>query len=156
MRIGAVTGAPGDGGYNPSSSKVGLIQPHQGPVAPLVRGGENAAAEEAASRAVELLETLPPSRPLAVAYRVRAHLRMLDRDNAVAIRWGRKAIGLARRLKDDATRAAAENVVGSAMLVDGNEDGRAHLERSKAIAAAADKVRITENEDYERQYPARG
>lgn len=105
--------------------------------APLVRSGENAAAEEAASRAVELLETLPPSRPLAVAYRVRAHLRMLDRDNAVAIRWGRKAIGLARRLKDDATRAAAENVVGSAMLVDGNEDGRAHLERSKAIAEAA-------------------
>lgn len=105
--------------------------------APLVRSGENAAAEEAVSRAVELLETLPPSRPLAVAYRVRAHLRMLDRDNAVAIRWGRKAISMACRLNDNATRAAAENVAGSAMLVDGNEDGRAHLERSKAIAEAA-------------------
>ena len=101
---------------------------------PLVRSGRNAAADETSRRAIEVLEALPPSRQLANAYRVQAHLRMLDRDCAVAVRLGRKAIELAGRFHDDITIAAAENVIGSALLVSGDDDGLAHLQRSIALA----------------------
>jgi ATP/maltotriose-dependent transcriptional regulator MalT len=104
---------------------------------PLVRSGRNAAAEEASRRAIELLESLPPTRQLAAAYRIQAHLRMLDRDRQMAVRFGRKAIELGTRFQDDATIAAAELVVGSAMLVTGDEEGRPHLDRSLALARQA-------------------
>ncbi|MDR6287680.1 DNA-binding CsgD family transcriptional regulator/tetratricopeptide (TPR) repeat protein [Inquilinus ginsengisoli] len=104
---------------------------------PLVRSGRNAAAEEASRRAIEVLEALPPTRQLAAAYRIQAHLRMLHRDREPAVRWGRKAIALATRLGDEATIAAAENVVGSAMLAFGDERGRPHLDRSLALARRA-------------------
>lgn len=104
---------------------------------PLVRGGQNAAAEDVSRRAIEVLESMPPTRQLAAAYRTQAHLRMLNRDGLVAVRWGRKAIELATRFHDDATIAAAENVVGSAMLHSGDEGGRHHLDRSLALARQA-------------------
>ncbi|MGL4961801.1 MAG: ATP-binding protein [Inquilinus sp.] len=104
---------------------------------PLVRSGRNAAAEEASRRAIEVLEAMPPTRQLANAYRIQAHLRMLHRDRRPAVRWGRKAIELATRLGDDAIVAAAENVFGAAMLVFGNERGRLHLERGLALARKA-------------------
>jgi DNA-binding CsgD family transcriptional regulator/tetratricopeptide (TPR) repeat protein len=104
---------------------------------PLVRSGRNAAAEEASRRAIEVLEAMPPTRQLAAAYRIQAHLRMLHRDREPAVRWGRKAIGLATRLGDEATIAAAENVVGSAMLAFGDKRGRGHLDRSLAVARRA-------------------
>lgn len=104
---------------------------------PLVRSGRNAAAEEASQRAIETLEAMPPTRQLANAYRIQAHLRMLHRDRRPAVRWGRKAIDLATRLGDDAIVAAAENVFGAAMLVFGNERGRLHLERGLALARKA-------------------
>jgi DNA-binding CsgD family transcriptional regulator/tetratricopeptide (TPR) repeat protein len=104
---------------------------------PLVRSGQNAAAEDASRRAIEVLESMPPTRQLAAAYRTQAHLRMLDRDRPVAVRWGRKAIELATRFQDDATIAAAEMVVGSAMLVAGDEKGLPHLDRSLSLARQA-------------------
>jgi DNA-binding CsgD family transcriptional regulator/tetratricopeptide (TPR) repeat protein len=101
---------------------------------PLVRSGKNADAERASQGAIDVLETLPPTRELAVAYRVKGHLRMLDRDRAAAVRWGNKAIGLAARLQDHATVAGAEMVVGSALLVAGDDRGRPHLDRCIALA----------------------
>ncbi|HEX2115011.1 MAG TPA: AAA family ATPase, partial [Alphaproteobacteria bacterium] len=101
---------------------------------PLVRSGQNAAAEDVCRRAVAVLERMPPTRQLAAAYRVQAHLRMLDRDRSAAVRIGRRAIELAARFQDDAVTAAAEMVVGSAMLVAGDDRGRPHLDRSLAIA----------------------
>jgi DNA-binding CsgD family transcriptional regulator/tetratricopeptide (TPR) repeat protein len=104
---------------------------------PLVRSGQNAAAEEASRRAIEVLESMPPTRQLAGAYRIQAHLRMMNRERTAAVRWGSKAISLAARFQDDATIAAAEMVVGSAMLVAGDERGRPHLDRSLALARRA-------------------
>lgn len=103
---------------------------------PLVRNGRNRAAEEAILRAVEILETLPPSKELASAYRVQAHLRMLDRDHNAAVSIGAKAIDLAQQLDDQETLAGAEQVVGTAMLVTGEDAGRPHLDRCIAIAEA--------------------
>ncbi|CAN7516731.1 AAA family ATPase [Bosea sp. LjRoot90] len=104
---------------------------------PLVRSGQNAAAEDASRHAIEVLETQPQTRELAAAYQVQAHLRMLNRECLVAMRWGRKAIELASHFHDNATIAAAENTVGSAMLVVGDERGRPYLDRSLAIARQA-------------------
>jgi DNA-binding CsgD family transcriptional regulator len=104
---------------------------------PLVRSGQNAAAEDASRQAIAVLEAGPPTPQLAAAYRIQAHLRMLDRDRGPAVAWGRKAIELATRLGDDADVAAAEMIVGSAMLVDGDEGGRPHLDRSLGLARQA-------------------
>jgi DNA-binding CsgD family transcriptional regulator/tetratricopeptide (TPR) repeat protein len=103
---------------------------------PLVRSGHNAAAEEASRQAIEVLEAMKPTRQLAAACRMRAHLRMLDRDRAPAVHWGRKAIELATRFDDKATIAAAEMVVGAAMLVSGDDSGVAHFNRCLALARA--------------------
>jgi DNA-binding CsgD family transcriptional regulator len=105
---------------------------------PLVRGGRNADAEETSRAAIEVLETLPPSRQLANAYRIKAHLTMLDRDCPAAVRLGQQAIALAERFDDRITIAAAENVIGSALLVSGEEgEGMAHLQRSIALGHEA-------------------
>ncbi|MCC7045740.1 MAG: hypothetical protein IT562_03420 [Alphaproteobacteria bacterium] len=99
--------------------------------------GRNAEAEESCRQAIDVLAAMPASRELAAAYRIRAHLRMLDRDRTQAVRWGRKAIALAKRLDDGATIAGAEMVVGSAMLVAGDDRGRAHLDRCIELAHQA-------------------
>ena len=105
---------------------------------PLVRSGRNAAADETNRRAIEVLESLPPSRQLANAYRVQAHLRLLDCDKALAVRLGKKAIELARRFDDVATIAATENVIGSALLAGRRSTrGSAHLQRSIAPGRAS-------------------
>lgn len=101
---------------------------------PLVRDGQNQAAEEACRQAVSLLEPLPPSRQLASAYRIQAHLRMLDRDRDAAVAIGTKAIDLARSLDDRETVAAAQLVVGAAMLVSGDDAGRPILDACLAAA----------------------
>jgi DNA-binding CsgD family transcriptional regulator/tetratricopeptide (TPR) repeat protein len=103
----------------------------------LVRAGRNAEADEICGRAVEGLELLPASRELALAYRTRAHLRMLDRDTAEAIAWGEKAIAMAQQFRDADTLAAATNTVGTAMLLGGDARGRAMLEESLALAREA-------------------
>lgn len=104
---------------------------------PLVRSGQNAAAEEASRRAIEVLGVMPPTRELAAAYQVQAHLRMLNRDCLIAMHWGKKAIELASRFDDKAIIAAAENTVGSALLVSGDERGRPYMDRSLAFARQA-------------------
>lgn len=104
---------------------------------PLVRAGRNAEAEATSLRAIEVLERLAPSRQLANAYRIQAHLTMLDRDCPVAVRLGHQAIALAQRFDDKVTVAAAENVIGSALLVSGEEEGLAHLRRSIALGRDA-------------------
>jgi len=104
---------------------------------PLVRGGRNAEADQTSRRAIEVLQELGPSPQLANAYRVQAHLRMLDCDKAVAVRLGKQAIELAKRFNDTVTITAAENVIGSALLLSGDDDGLAHLQRSVDLARDA-------------------
>lgn len=103
---------------------------------PLVRSGHNAAAEESSRQAITLLEAMPPTREFAAACRMQAHLRMLDRDKAPAVQWGKRAIELATRFDDKATLAAAELVVGAAMLVSGDANGLPHFNRCLALARA--------------------
>jgi len=103
----------------------------------LVRAGRNAEAEDASRRAVRVLQSQPPGRSLARAYRIQSNLRMLNRDRAESVRWSRRAIALAERVGDRLTVIAAYNTMGAAMLVYGDDRGRVHLEHSLALAREA-------------------
>lgn len=103
---------------------------------PLVRNGNNSAAERAIENAVNLLEPLGETKDLAQAFRTQAHLRMLDRDRDNAVAIGLKACAIAARLGEREILAGAEMVVGAAKLVFDDQDGLIHLERSRAIATA--------------------
>ena len=93
-----------------------------------------AEAERYAMEAVDLLETLPPGRELAMAYANMSHLRMLESDTASAVLWGGRAIELGERLGDFETVSYALNNVGSAELTGGDAGGWAKLERSLQLA----------------------
>jgi DNA-binding CsgD family transcriptional regulator/tetratricopeptide (TPR) repeat protein len=104
---------------------------------PLVRSGRTAAADETCRRAIAVLEAESPTRQLANAYRIQAHMMMLDRDCRAAIALGRQAIALAEQFDDNTIVAAAENVIGTTLLVSGDETGLGHLQHSIALAGAA-------------------
>jgi len=96
--------------------------------------GRHAEAERYGLAAVELLETLPVGRELAMAYANMANLRMVESDTAQTALWGERAIELAERLDDSETLSYALNSVGTAQLEDDDDRGWAQLKRSLAIA----------------------
>jgi DNA-binding CsgD family transcriptional regulator len=100
----------------------------------LVGMGRNAEAEQVSRAAIAVLEPLAATPELALAYRMQAHLRMLNRDFAEAIRWGEQAINLAERFGDRNVLTMAYNSVGSALMFSDFERGCAYLERSLALA----------------------
>jgi DNA-binding CsgD family transcriptional regulator/Tfp pilus assembly protein PilF len=88
---------------------------------------------------VSTLEPLEPSPELAMAYSNLAQLRMLADDNADALHWGTKAIGLARELGDRETEMHALNNVGTVLAAAGDlVEGQARLTQSLDLALASD------------------
>ncbi len=96
--------------------------------------GRSAEAEQYAAQAVAVLESLPATAELAMAYSNMAQLRMLAADVAEAVVWGHRAIALAERYGDVVTVVHALNNIGTAELQAGDATGRATLERSLALA----------------------
>ena len=99
--------------------------------------GDGTEAEAEARAAIRLLEPLPSSPELAMAYSNMAQLRMLAGDVAGTREWGARAIELAERLGYTDVLVHALNNVGSAELSGGSIDGAAKLERSLQLAADA-------------------
>jgi DNA-binding CsgD family transcriptional regulator len=99
--------------------------------------GDGTGAEAEARAAIRLLEPLPSSPELAMAYSNMAQLRMLAGDVAGTREWGARAIELAERLGYTDVLVHALNNVGSAELSGGSIDGAAKLERSLQLAADA-------------------
>jgi DNA-binding CsgD family transcriptional regulator len=97
---------------------------------------ENAQADAASRRAIDLLEAEPPGVALASAYRVEAQLRMLNRDCEAAVAWAEKAIALAERFGHREILAAALGTLGTALLFIDYEAGCVQLQRGLAIALA--------------------
>jgi predicted ATPase len=96
--------------------------------------GQTAEAEQLNCEAIALLESLPPGRELALAYRTESTLRMFNQDTAEAIAWGEKAIALAERFGDTETLATADTVIGYAQVLFDYDQGRRSLERGLVAA----------------------
>jgi DNA-binding CsgD family transcriptional regulator len=102
-----------------------------------IPAGHNGAAEQMSQAAIALLEQLPPGRELAMAYRVRATLHLVNRDCQQAITWAEKALALAEQFGDANVQATAHNVIGTASLFIEYERGCRYLENRLARAREA-------------------
>jgi DNA-binding CsgD family transcriptional regulator len=97
--------------------------------------GLNDTAEEASREAIEILEKLPPGRELALAYTYQGYLRMLNRDNDEGVRWGKRGLELATRLRDTEIEAFALNTIGTSHVMAGEIDrGREYIQQSLEVA----------------------
>jgi DNA-binding CsgD family transcriptional regulator len=98
------------------------------------KSGQKAFADRHVAEAIALLETIPPSRGLAMAYSARSQLAMTRDDVQEALDFGQRALDLAAQFGDHSVQAHALNNMGTALLESSDETGLAHLERSLAVA----------------------
>jgi predicted ATPase len=101
--------------------------------------GEGIQAREKAREAIAILEPLGESVERARAYSAMSQLAMLAEDAAEALAWGDRALDLASRLGDEATRAhALVNVASAKVQLDHLDDG-AMLEAHRVADAAGSR-----------------
>ena len=103
--------------------------------------GDKARADECVAASVALLEALPPSIDLALAYSARALLAVNRGWDKEALEYAGKALSLARQFGDRAAESHALCNIGSAQLGRGERIGYAALEQSLALA-------LEHNEEY--------
>jgi DNA-binding CsgD family transcriptional regulator len=96
-----------------------------------------AGAEAAMRQAIEVLGRLRPSPELAQAYAIASSTAMNLEKADEAFAWGERAFELIDAERDVETFAYQLNNAGTMALLAGRPDGRAALERSIAVAAAA-------------------
>jgi DNA-binding CsgD family transcriptional regulator/Tfp pilus assembly protein PilF len=101
--------------------------------------GQNTDSERYAAAAVSTLEPLEPGPELAMAYSNMAQLHMLAGNTAATVRWGTKAIEVARELGDRQAEIHALNNVGTALATGGDVlEGHTRLTQSLDLALAED------------------
>jgi ATP/maltotriose-dependent transcriptional regulator MalT len=98
------------------------------------KSGQKALAERHLAASIALLETLPPSRDLAMAYSVRSQLAMTGDHTEESLEFGQRALDLAATFGDFGVRSHALNNIGTALVKSGNPTGLANLEESLAVA----------------------
>ena len=90
--------------------------------------------EEYLNRGIEILEKLPLNRCLGMAYSNKSQTYEIREDKGTTIKWGEKALDLAKKLGDPEIEAHALNNIGSAKLMANDESGEADLKRSIEIS----------------------
>jgi len=98
------------------------------------KSGQTALADRHVAEAIALLETLAPTRELAMAYSARSQRAMTRQHTEEALEFGRRALDLAAQFGDHGVRAHALNNIGSALWYSGDATGLAQLEESLAVA----------------------
>jgi DNA-binding CsgD family transcriptional regulator len=96
--------------------------------------GDKARADESIAEAIALLEPLPPTAHLAMAYSVRSRLASNRGLDGEAVDFGQRALNLARTFGDFAIESHALNNIGAAQLIAGELSGYAPLEQSLTVA----------------------
>jgi DNA-binding CsgD family transcriptional regulator/tetratricopeptide (TPR) repeat protein len=100
--------------------------------------GEGDRARETAAAAVDLLESLPAGRELAMAYASLAQRIVVSgQDDAEGIRRSEQALALAERVGDDEVYVHALTTIGVARVYQGDPRGWATLEEAARRAQAA-------------------
>ena len=107
--------------------------------------GENEAAEQTNQTAVEMMQALPTSAELGIAYRVQATLSLSRRDYRAAIDWGERAIEMSDAFDDQNNLAMAHVSVGSAWLFIDYERGKEYLDRRLQVARESGQERHIAN-----------
>ncbi|MEP7055325.1 MAG: AAA family ATPase [Actinomycetota bacterium] len=97
--------------------------------------GDKAAAEEAGRAALQLLETQPPGRELALAYSLYSQLALNAEDATATLTWGTRAMLLAEQLGDVEIITQSLNNMGTIELLSGGSSQQ--LERSLRLAERA-------------------
>lgn len=101
----------------------------------LVLSGRNAEGVAIMREAIALIGPESITAAAVTARRWAAHLHLLDRDVDEAIEQGEMALRVAEQLGDREAIVHCLNTIGSAMIISGRiEQGRAHLEQSRALA----------------------
>ena len=90
--------------------------------------------EEYIDKAIKILEKLPPGKYLAMAYSNKSQTYMLREETGPAIRWGEKALRLARELNEEETEAHALNNIGTAKMFEGDDSGEEYLKKSLELS----------------------
>ena len=98
------------------------------------KSGQKARADRPVAEAISLLEMLPPSPALAMAYSARSQRAMTGHQVPEALEFGQRALELAERFQDNSVRAHALNNIGGALLISNPASGIAKLEESLAVA----------------------
>jgi DNA-binding CsgD family transcriptional regulator/tetratricopeptide (TPR) repeat protein len=98
------------------------------------KSGQKARADRPVAEAISLLEMLPPSPALAMAYSARSQRAMTGHQVPEALEFGQRALDLAERFQDNSVRAHALNNIGCALLISNPASGIAKLEESLAVA----------------------
>ncbi len=96
--------------------------------------GEIDQAEAAATQAMAILEAIPPSAELALAYTLRAHIHLLNGRRAESIAWGQRAIPMAQGFGDVDCQVQALVTVATALLFGGDDGGTALMDEALALA----------------------
>jgi ATP/maltotriose-dependent transcriptional regulator MalT len=96
--------------------------------------GQKAPADRSVSEAITLLESIPASPDLAMAYSARAQRAMTSEHREQALDFGQRALELAERFGDNRVRSHALNNIGAMLFGSGDESGVARLEESLAVA----------------------
>jgi DNA-binding CsgD family transcriptional regulator len=95
---------------------------------PLNRVGQNIEAQQVSREAIDILESLPPGRELALAYRMQAAVCLVNRHCEEALTWAEKALQLAEQSEAAEVLAAIHVTIGTAWLFLDYERGCAYLE----------------------------
>jgi DNA-binding CsgD family transcriptional regulator/tetratricopeptide (TPR) repeat protein len=97
--------------------------------------GRNADAEAASREAIDVLESAEPGPELAEAYAHQAYMRLLVRDSAEGVAWGKRAASLAERFDDLETLGWSLSLVGASYTTGGEIDtGIEYLRRGLEVA----------------------
>ena len=104
--------------------------------------GRSDEAEAASRRALELLSALPASRELGHAQVVQATLRVRARDNAEAVRWGRRALATAERFGDAELAVRAHCRIAAGQLLLDVPEAEAHLAAARRLVVEAGLRRV--------------
>jgi DNA-binding CsgD family transcriptional regulator/tetratricopeptide (TPR) repeat protein len=100
--------------------------------------GNGAAAVDYAEQAIDLLGRVGSRLELAWALSNRSQLFMLNGESAAAKLWGEKALALSEEINATEVMVHALTNIGTAETMEGDQAGRAKLERSLATARAHD------------------
>jgi DNA-binding CsgD family transcriptional regulator/tetratricopeptide (TPR) repeat protein len=98
------------------------------------KSGQKTQADRPVAEAIALLESLPPSRELAMAYSARAQRAMTASNTVETLEFGQRALDLAVQFGDHGVRSHALNNIGCVLICRDGKAGFAKLEQSLEVA----------------------